>query len=345
MARPLRVRYEGATYHVYARGNRKERIFFEEEDFRYFLKRLERGSLKYNVDIHAYCILENHFHLLITTRDANISRFMHFLLSSYANYLSRRGWVGHVFAGRYQSQVVEEPVYLCALARYIHLNPVKAGMVDSPDDYPWSSWDSYMEIAAFQKDQWLKRNLILSQFGEDTRVSIRRFRNFVLEGLSETVDFPEDRIVMGAFIGDINGSFRMDDDTRCIPLDIVGRRRLIEAISLDELLKRVMAHYDVNELSIENWFGKDLRKRTREARKAFIFLAKELSSASNREIAEVVGGLGVSAVSESHRRMRGAWEKQSGMDERTRNLCDELLGRNYRTFDKNDAPPLFGDEM
>ena len=135
MSRPLRILFEGATYHIFSKGNLDDFILTEKKDKGYFLKLLGEGAEKYVVDIYTYCLMGNHYHLLARTQRANLPTFMHFLLSSYASYLGREGRRGHIFAGRYKAILIDTEEYLLTVSKYIHLNPIKALLVDTPSEY------------------------------------------------------------------------------------------------------------------------------------------------------------------------------------------------------------------
>lgn len=145
MTRPLRLSFENAVYHVMARGNRKDNIFYSESDRNTFLDQINETFTKYSIVCYAYCLLNNHYHLFIKTRLPNISRAMHDMNASYANWFkAKHGIVGVVFQGRYKSILVEENRYALQLSTYIHLNPIRAGLVRSLHQYPWSSYLDYV---------------------------------------------------------------------------------------------------------------------------------------------------------------------------------------------------------
>ena len=146
MARPLRLEFAGAIYHLTARGNRREDIFEDNVDREVFLSVLEKVCDTYNWVCHAYCLMSNHYHLLIETPDGNLSKGMRQLNGVYTQAHNRKhGRSGHVFQGRYKAIVVEKEAYLLELCRYIVLNPVRAGMVRSAKDWPWSSYRAKRE--------------------------------------------------------------------------------------------------------------------------------------------------------------------------------------------------------
>jgi len=145
MARPLRIEYEHALYHVMSRGHRKENIFFNDRDREVFIKKLHESLTKYSVILYCFCLMDNHYHLLIETPSPNLSAFMHYLNASYSNYINAKyKLTGSLFQGRYKSILVEDDSYLLTLSTYIHLNPLRAKLVDDLTLYPWSSYHDYI---------------------------------------------------------------------------------------------------------------------------------------------------------------------------------------------------------
>ena len=141
MSRPLRLEFSGALYHVTSRGNERKAVYLEENDFEIFLNLLNTVCSRYNWVIHAYCLMDNHYHLLVETPDANLSKGMRQLNGVFTQSINRKhGRVGHLFQGRYKAILVDKDAYLLALCRYIILNPVRAKMVNTPDEWLWSSW-------------------------------------------------------------------------------------------------------------------------------------------------------------------------------------------------------------
>jgi len=141
MARPLRIEYPGAVYHVTARGNGRQEIFHDDHDYRKFLEVLGKTIGRFNWLCHAYCLMGNHYHLMIETPDANISKGMRHLNGVFSQaHHKRHETVGHLFQGRFKAIIVDRESYLLELARYVVLNPVRAGLVARPEDWPWSSY-------------------------------------------------------------------------------------------------------------------------------------------------------------------------------------------------------------
>jgi len=141
MARPVRIEFPGALYHITSRGDRREDIYLGDGDRRLFLALLAEVCERFNWSGHAYCLMSNHYHLLIETPDGNLSKGMRQLNGVYTQRFNDvHGRCGHVFQGRYKAIIVEKDAYLQEVARYIVLNPVRARMVGDPQDWPWSSY-------------------------------------------------------------------------------------------------------------------------------------------------------------------------------------------------------------
>lgn len=148
MARPLRIEFADATYHVTSRGDRREPIYVDDADRVAFLELLEHACDRFDADVLAYCLMGNHYHLVLATRQANLSAFMRHLNGVYTQRFNRRhAKVGHVFQGRFKAILVDREAYLLAVCRYVDLNPVRAHMVPAPGDWPWSSYRAHTGTA------------------------------------------------------------------------------------------------------------------------------------------------------------------------------------------------------
>lgn len=182
MARPLRLEYSGALYHVTSRGDRLEAIFLDDEDRHEWLKILADVCERFNWIVHAYCQMTNHFHLLVETAEGNLSAGMRRLNGIYTQKFNfRHKLVGHLFQGRYKAILVQKESHLLELSRYVMLNPVRARMVEAPEDWPWSSYLACINDTF--SSSWLDTNWLLSQFGECRSQARDSFQLFVLEGL------------------------------------------------------------------------------------------------------------------------------------------------------------------
>lgn len=185
MSRPLRLEFAGAIYHVTARGNRKEAIYLDDADRAGYLELVGEVSRRCNWLLHAYCLMTNHYHLVIETPDANLSRGMRQINGVYTQRFNRRhGRVGHVFQGRYHAVLVQKETYLLELARYVVLNPLRSGMVAEAGQWPWSSYRAMLGQA--RAPGWLETDWLLAQFGETRSDAVRRYVRFVKEGVGAT---------------------------------------------------------------------------------------------------------------------------------------------------------------
>ena len=167
MSRPLRIEYENAFYHVMNRGRGRDNTFLSDDDFKYFLYSIEQASLRFNIEVHSYCLMTNHYHLLIKTPDANLGRAMKHINGLYTQYFNRaHNTDGALFRGRYKAVLVDADNYLLHVSRYIHRNPIETStpMVDDLAKYKWSSYSSFIKRGATPK--WLVRDFIFSLQGK-----------------------------------------------------------------------------------------------------------------------------------------------------------------------------------
>ena len=234
MARPLRIEYPGAIYHITSRGNARLPVFDDDRDREGFLIILEDVVKRYNWLCHAYCLMGNHYHLVVETVDGNLSLGMRYLNGVYTQRFNRRhDRVGHVFQGRFKSVLVEQESYLLALCRYVVLNPVRAGIVRHPAGYRWSS---YKATAGLLKPApFLAVNWILSQFGKRRREAQKAYRRFVRLGMKEPSPWDElkAQCILGSneFIGKLRPALKDKSKVMEIPKE----QRLASRPSLEEL--------------------------------------------------------------------------------------------------------------
>jgi len=184
MARPLRIEFAGAVYHITSRGNARENIFIDREDRRLFLSLLEDTGERYHWLCYAYCLMSNHYHLLIETPDGNLSMGMRQLNGVYTQRFNKRhGRTGHIFQGRFKAILVQKESHLLELCRYVVLNPVRAGSVSHPEEWKWSSYVATMGM--IKKPKFLYSGWILAQFGHDIVTARKAYRDFVITGIKK----------------------------------------------------------------------------------------------------------------------------------------------------------------
>lgn len=182
MSRPLRLEFPNALYHVTSRGDRREDIFEDDDDRQAFLSTLAPVVDQFNWLCYAWCLMDNHYHLLIQTPDGNLSKGMRQLNGVYTQSSNRRhGRVGHLFQGRFRAILVDSDAYLLELARYVVLNPVRARMVKRPGDWPWSSYRASMGVVP--AEPFLAVDGLLAQFAQRRTTAQARYAQFVNEGI------------------------------------------------------------------------------------------------------------------------------------------------------------------
>ena len=181
MARPLRLQFPGAVYHLTSRGNARQPIFLTDDDRQRFCQVLAQVVSRYAWRCHAYCLMDNHYHLLIETLEATLAIGMRHLNGRYTQHFNAHHHrVGHVFQGRYKAIVVEKETHLLELCRYVVLNPVRARMVNAPSAWPWSSYRATAGEAT--PPQWLTTDWLLAQFAQRRPLAQQAYRDFVREG-------------------------------------------------------------------------------------------------------------------------------------------------------------------
>jgi len=182
MARPLRLQFDGAIYHVTARGNAREDIFDDDKDRQTFLECLGKVVHRFNWLSHAYCLMDNHYHLVIETPEANLSKGMRQLNGIYTQRYNRRHrTVGHVFQGRYKAILIQKESHLLEVCRYVVLNPVRAKAVEKVEQWKWSSYRGTAGLA--EGPPWLTVDWVLGQFDQDRHPAASLYRRFVREGI------------------------------------------------------------------------------------------------------------------------------------------------------------------
>lgn len=199
MARPLRIEFPGALYHVTSRGDRRETIFEDDEDREVFLGVLAEVVSRFNWLCHAYCLMGNHYHLVIETLEGNLSKGMRQLNGVFTQACNRRHQrAGHLFQGRFKAILVDKESYLLELSRYVVLNPVRAGMVDAAADWPWSSYPA--SAGEFKAPAFLTTDALLSIFGKRKRKAREHYVRFVAEGVGQ--ESPWRHLQQQIYLGD-----------------------------------------------------------------------------------------------------------------------------------------------
>ena len=269
MARPLRVEYPGALYHVTSRGNERKTTFKDNKDRNIFLETVQRTNHRYNFICHAYCLMGNHYHLLIETPDGNLSKGMRHLNGVYTQTFNRRHKrVGHVFQGRYKAILIQKESHLLEICRYVVLNPVRANMVKQPKDWKWSS---YQATAGKGKPHpCVKFDWILGQFTEKRRAAEKKYREFVNAGIGRESIWKEVRgqSILGKedFVDSLIGVVKGHEDIQEIPrsqryLSRPDLDNMFSGISIDDkailitAIKNAVYEYGYSQKQIADHLG------------------------------------------------------------------------------------------
>jgi len=244
MARPLRIEYPGAVYHITSRGNAGHNIYQDDQDREAFLSGFADVVKKCNWYCHTYCLMNNHYHLLIETPEANLSFGMRQLNGIYTQRYNRRHKkFGHIFQGRFKSILVDKENYLLELCRYIALNPVRAKLVARPDKWLWGSYRATAGL--IKTPEYLTVDWILSLFGSDREIAQKKYQQFIRQGINDKFPFEnlQDQIVLGnrEFVEKIQ---EMIKDKKVV-VEIPRKQRFVGRQSLEELF------YDKSDLTKE----------------------------------------------------------------------------------------------
>jgi REP element-mobilizing transposase RayT len=184
MARPLRIEYEGAVYHVTSRGNERKHIFRNDEDREIFLNTLEKVNKRFNWLCHAYCLMDNHYHLIIETPDGNLSKGMRQLNGVYTQMFNmRHKGAGHIFQGRYKAILIQKETHLLEVCRYVVLNPVRSKTAEKPEAWQWSSYKA--TVGSDKTHPYLTKDWILGQFSNKRRHAEEKYKEFVYAGINK----------------------------------------------------------------------------------------------------------------------------------------------------------------
>ncbi len=303
MARPLRIQYPGAFYHITGKGNEGRRIFSSPADYLKFKEYLLEARDKFHTKVHAYILLPDAYQLILETREANLSRFMHHLAGSYTTYFnSKRGLAGRVFQGRYKAILIDEKSLLLELSRHMHLDPVKARLVKKLEEYKYSSYGAYV---LKERQELVAIEAVLGTLSSDSGKARRKYREFVEHGLEEKTANPLQKVYNQAIAG--SPSFVKKVAAR-VDREEAGRKSTSrrttarQASRLELILAAVSSYFKVPSRSLLT--GKSM------ARNLAIYLAKRYTGLTNNEIGKRFGNITYSAVS----RVAGRVEQRKARD-------------------------------
>lgn len=337
MARPLRVEFPGACYHVINRGNFRFPVFREARDRELFLAKLVDFAERFEVRVRAYCIMVNHFHGYVQTKEANLGRFMQSFLTSFTvSYNRRHRTSGHVFQGRYKAYVVEDnSSYGAKAGRYIHLNPARVPSLKSAPtrerqeairDYRWSSYGQILGLRRCPR--WLDRQAVLHGFGGSRlRDRQQEYAEYVEQGLTEDLWDPAAVAVAQTVIG----SDGFADRLRRATTSVAERASVRRECGQQRELRRWCKLRDV-VLCVAGGYGVEPKRllvrwsRNNEPRQVLLHLA--MTHCRGRytvtELAQRLGKISVSGLAKAHERLAGALDKDRDLRDRVARLTAEL---------------------
>jgi putative transposase len=302
MGRELRIEFEHAFYHVMSRGNTRSRIFKEDRDRIKFLDYLSEIHEKFKVIIHSYCLMGNHYHLLIETPQGNLSKVMHTLNTSYTNYYNY--WnkrTGHLFSGRYKSILVEKDSYAQVLSAYIHLNPVQAKLVENPYEYEWSSCKYYFN--EIEQPDFMNTEMILGYFGKNRKMAQKKYIEYVNEQFEKKND-PFKEIKANTFLGsDEYLKWLMDnaEERGWIKRPVTSISKLYNTERIEQIIRDEVSK--LQELS------------NKQKRKILIYLLRNKTTMSLKELGEEFGAK-QSAIHMAVKRFENELEKNNELKEK-----------------------------
>lgn len=291
MARPLRIEYPGAFYHIIQRGTERKAIFKTDSDKKRFLSYFDNLPIRYHVRIHAYILLDNHYHLILETLQANLSKAIHYLDTSYAVYFnSKRKRVGPLYQGRYKAILVQEDVFLHHLSRYIHLNPVRAKIAQKPEDYTWSSYKYY--VSGCNSPKWLRTDFILRMFAKTLLQSKRLYKNFVIRGIGQEKEIITENTIKGFLLGNKDFFEQVQD-------------KFLKGKSDPEIpqIREIKALTEPSMEQISQIVKRNTIDNEKTARRLSIYFSRKFTQNKLREIATYHGGITDAAVSQLYSRV------------------------------------------
>jgi putative transposase len=285
MPRRLRIEFEGAIYHVMARGNAKQKIVRDDADRRRLIEGLEKTVVRHGWELLCYVVMGNHLHLMIKTPRPNLSAGMQGFLSGYAIWAGRR-WRrgGHLFQGRYRSEMIEDESHYWTVSRYIHLNPVRAGLVRRPEQWEWSSYPGYHDARRAQA--WVAHDELLAAWEGDQggRAARRAYIRFVEAGLNDPPPPPFHQAFGGWVLGSDRFLAQLRSHVRLIGSNPpIAEARQLAGLDPQRILDAVTAFYGLDAASLTR------RHDPHPARAVAAWLCRRHTEATLRELAQWLG--------------------------------------------------------
>ena len=302
MARPLRIEFKDAFYHIIQRGIERKNIFIFDADKNKFLSYLDSAYATYGAIIHTYVLMDNHYHIILQTPRANLSRVMHYLNTSYAAYYNaKRKRRGPLYQGRFKAILVQQDEYLHYLSGYIHLNPVRANIVKDPIEYPWSTYTYFTSSTA--PPCWLDTALILSMFDKTASKAKRLYREFVLDMIGKERNIIDENTIKGFILGNVDFAERIIDT-------FIISEQDSEIPIINELRRRKEPSLERIKRLVEENIKDDRRLKRRIA----LYLSRKCTQHTLNNIAAFYGKIRDTGVSQAFRRTKQARRGDKKLD-------------------------------
>jgi len=311
MARPLRIDIENGLYHVTCRGWERRAVVRDDRDRQRWFELLDRVAMRCQWRVFAWVLLGNHFHLYLRTPEPNLSQGMHDLNSGYATFFNRRHRrCGALFQGRFKAVLVEDESHALELTRYVHLNPLRARMVERPEEYGWRSYQAYLGLR--KVPAWLDWETVVGELAKDRSRARAAYRRFVESGACDVPKSPLAAAVRGMFPGSAAWVDRWRRRLAEEPAreGVPAQRQLAWRPTLDDVVAMVSAAFDIEQSELLA-----VRRRGNEARSAAVYLARLLTDDAVGAIGEHFDGVSTAAISktvaraESRRGEDRAWDR------------------------------------
>ncbi|MFA4874951.1 MAG: transposase [bacterium] len=323
MVRPLRIEYPGAWYHVMNRGLGRRKTYLTSKDRRQFLSILGETVETFHIEVHAYTLMDNHYHLLIHTPEMGLARAMRHINGVYTQKFNKvHRTDGPLFKGRYRAKLVDKDEYLLEVVRYIHMNAVDAGLVRYPGSYVWSSHLAYLQPE--QRVKWLTADEVLGYFGKDRNRAVVAFDKFVRAGASETLKdaMQRDTVVIGCdgfrdwvYENFVGSKKKLDKEIS------VKHRHPRPKVKWKDVLSSVAFAYDVSESE----FRSRRPGQRNEARLMAIYLIRKLTGRVHGEIAKIFGVESEYTIAKAFERFKTRLKWDRELKDKTDVICRNIL--------------------
>jgi REP element-mobilizing transposase RayT len=326
MARPLRIQYPNAWYHVMNRGRRGEAVFLEDQDYTIFIDLLKETCHMWGIGVAAYCLMSNHYHLLLQTPQGNLDRCMRHINGIYTQRFNRRYQTdGQLFRGRYNAMLVDADNYLLELLKYIHRNPLRAGLAANVADYPWSSHREYASPA--NKGNWLYKEFVLSILEKNKALQLTAYNSFVNQQDSESLIKVFAKKNLQAVLGEDGFIERIKRQFFEVKSHAEIPQSKMLAPTIEEIKKKVSKTYNV---SIESLC---IRKRgvDNEPRNIALYIARCLTGKKLEEIGKEFNMNNYSTVSSVLCKISRQAKTNKALNRRITQIEDNLLKSQRQT--------------